>query len=366
MTSQYKICNECGEKVEMDYNFCPNCKSQSFRQSNVPAKARSRKPSIAHALLYWDYDGKYVISKTKVATIGVFLLFFLYAITSSSDWGAALVLTVIFTALTFFVGYAFHNFLGKPSDAVLENNDYGLLEDLKHFFFNWQNKNTGEFVLSKTKVISAVIFILLFVLDAFVSHFDLFAMYVVSVIFTAPPFAVGCAIHKLTNPNPTNPPAKVGTKKPKQVKEVKKIDEKAETPKFEKTLIPEFENYKAKISSLQVEFDAKEQVARELIEKRFQPPQLTYTRFISLVDKSKKIFNKESESSMNILNLATEDSPRVDSEIKSKIRIMKSIISKIDDLTNELVLSMDSADDGDVDMLIDDMEDMIGSIKDYK
>lgn len=31
MTSQYKICNECGEKVDVDYNFCPNCKSQSFK-----------------------------------------------------------------------------------------------------------------------------------------------------------------------------------------------------------------------------------------------------------------------------------------------------------------------------------------------
>ncbi|WP_407411707.1 hypothetical protein [Methanobrevibacter sp.] len=365
MTSQYKICNECGEKVDVDYNFCPNCKSQSFRQSNMPAKARKSQPSIIHSLLYWNHDGEYVIAKTKVATIGVFLLFLFFALTDR-DWLAAIALGAIFSILTYFVGYGIHSFRGRPKDAVLENNDYGLLDDLKHFLFYWQNKNTGEFVLSKTKVISSALFALLFIADAFVSHFNIFAMYVVAIMFTAPPFAVGCVIHKITNPNPTNPPHRIESKKPKEIKEVKKVAEKPKSPQMDKNLIPEFENYKAKISSLKAEFDAKDKVARELIEKRFQPPQLTYTRFISLVDKSKKLFDRESESAMNILNLATEDSPRVDAEIKSKINMLKAIISKMDDLTNELVLTMDSADDGDVDVLLDDMEGVIGSIKDYK
>ncbi|MBE6491202.1 MAG: hypothetical protein E7Z83_10170 [Methanobrevibacter sp.] len=365
MTSQYKICNECGEKVDVDYNFCPNCKSQSFRQSNMPAKARKSNPSVIHSLLYWNHDGEYVIAKTKVASIGVFLLFLFFALTDR-DWLAAIALGAIFSILTYFVGYGIHSYRGKPKDAVLENNDYGLIDDLKHFIFYWQNKNTGEFVLSKTKVISSALFALLFIADAFVSHFNIFAMYVVAIMFTAPPFAVGCVIHKITNPNPTNPPHRIESKKPKEIKEVKKVEEKPKAPQMDKTLIPEFENYKAKISTLNAEFNAKDKVARELIEKRFQPPQLTYTRFISLVDKSRKIFVRESESAMNILNLATEDSPRVDSEIKSKISMLKAIISKMDDLTNELVLTMDSADDGDVNVLIDDMEDVIGSIKDYK
>lgn len=44
---------------------------------------------------------------------------------------------------------------------------------------------------------------------------------------------------------------------------------------------------------------------------------------------------------------------------------MESIIDKIEDLTNELVLSMDSSDDEDADSLMADMEDLIGSVKDY-
>ena len=60
---------------------------------------------------------------------------------------------------------------------------------------------------------------------------------------------------------------------------------------------------------------------------------------------------------------------RIEDAIKpprnSKIGIMESIIDKIDDLTNELILSMDSSKDGDVDNLIEDMEGLISSVKDY-
>ncbi len=363
MTSEYKICNNCGEKVDIGYKFCPNCKSQSFRDSALEVR-KPGNPSILHKLLYWEYDGAYVIAKSKVASIVVFVFFLSFALTIG-DVLSAIAMALAVAILVFIVAYLFHYFSGKPNDAVLLNNDYGILKDLKHFFFYWQNKHTGEFVLAKTKIITIAIFAIFFLSDKMVPNSNLFSMFVIGFLFSIPSFAVGFLIHQLTNPNPTNP-KKIESKKPKEIKQTEKIDAKSEVPKLEKKLIPAFENYKAKIKSLQVEFDAKEEVARELIEKRFHPPQLTYTRFITLVDKSKNLFDKEADGALTILNLATEDSPRVDSEIKSKIHILKEIISKIDDLTNELVLTMDSSDDENVDVLIDDMEDLIGSIKNYK
>ena len=362
MTKQYKICNSCGEKVDADFKFCPNCKSQSFRDSAVEVR-KSGKPSVLHALLYWNYDGQYVIAKSKVAAIVVFVFFLSYTI--PLHWSTAVLGSAAFALLFFIVGYVIHYVLDRPTDAVLENNDYGVLEDLKHFFFYWQNQNTGEHVLSKTKIISIVVFIIFFLSDTFVPESNLFSMFVIGFAFSIPACIVGSIIHQITNPNPTNPP-QVESKRTEKIKETEKIETKNPDPRIEKTLIPAFENYKVKINSLQAEYNAKDEVARELIEKRFQPPQMTYTRFIGLVDKSKKLFDKEAENALTIINLATEDSPRVDGEIKSKIKIMKEIISKMDDLTNEFVLTMDSSGDEDVDVLIDDMEDMIGTIKDYK
>ena len=365
MTKQYKICTNCGEKVDIDYNFCPNCKSQSFREQ--PAPARNTAPSnLQQNLFYWNYDGDYVLSKAKIGGILTFLFFFISGIFSPS-LPAMFVLALIFGGLVFLLGFGLHKLRGKPSEATIKYNNYGLATDLLHLFFFWQNKNTGEFVPSKTKIISFLIFVVFALLCAFTYGPATFAVVILfGLFFEVPAFLVGCGIHKLTNPNPTNPPKQVKAKEPEKVREVKKFKIlNRKTPPKEPERPSKFREYENQIDELKTEFEEKDKVVRQLIEKRFEPPQITYTRFISIVDKSKEIFNHEAEAAENIISLASEDSPRVDRELKSKIAIMNSIIDKTEDLTNELVLSMDSSKDDDVDTLIGDMENLIGSVKDY-
>lgn len=125
--------------------------------------------------------------------------------------------------------------------------------------------------------------------------------------------------------------------------------------------------YEKEINNLKVLFDVKQEVARELIKKRFEPPQITYDKFITTIDKSEKLFNRQAEATKNIINLAAEDTPRVQSEIESKIDAMKTIISQIEDLTNELVINISSSDasSDEVNNLLEDMENLTESIKDY-
>lgn len=114
-------------------------------------------------------------------------------------------------------------------------------------------------------------------------------------------------------------------------------------------------------------FGVKEKVVRELIEKRFQPPQITYDRFISGVDSYDKLFNAQADAASNIIKLAAEDTPRVREEIQNKIDAMKRIIDQIEDLTNELVINISSTGESteEVKNLLDDMENLIDSVKDY-
>ena len=365
MTSQYKICNNCGEKVDVEYNFCPNCKSQSFRQSAVEVKAESRQLGIVYNLMYWNYDGKHVMSKSKVGGICVFLMFFVCALAIPPFYGG-LIVAVFFSLFTFLSGCLIHYVSLKPGDAVISNNDYGVLKDLKHLFLYWQNQKTGEFVLSKTKIASIAIFVVFFFVGASMPNSNLFTMIMMGLLFEIPAFVIGFLVHRFTNPDPTNKKPKVVSAKPKKIPEVKKVEHENEAPETEKASVPEFEKYRREITALQSEFDAKEETARELIEKRFHPPQMTYTKFISLVDKANSLFDRETDAAFTILNLATEDSPRIDGEIKSKIEVLNAIIDKTDDLIDELVLTMDSSSEGDVDSLIDDMDDLIGTLKDYK
>jgi len=69
----------------------------------------------------------------------------------------------------------------------------------------------------------------------------------------------------------------------------------------------------------------------------------------------------------NIIKLAADDSPKVQNEINNKINIMKKIINQIEDLTNELVININSSQESeqDVSNLLDDMGNLIESVKKY-
>lgn len=155
----------------------------------------------------------------------------------------------------------------------------------------------------------------------------------------------------------------------KQVKESKKkVETPVSTTADEKSSgLDSFKRYEKEISNLKVVFNVKEKVVRELIEKRFEPPQITYDKFMSSIDNCHKLFYAQSDAASNIINLAVEDTPRVQDEIKGKIDAMKKIIDQIEDLTNELVINISSSGEStdEVKNLLDDMENLIESVKDY-
>ena len=106
---------------------------------------------------------------------------------------------------------------------------------------------------------------------------------------------------------------------------------------------------------------------KDLIEKYFTPPQLTYDRFMNVVDSSHKMFYNQHDSALNIINLAAEDTPRIESELEAKLSNMKAIIDQIEELTNELVINLSSDDktNEDVKNLLEEMENLISSVKEY-
>lgn len=133
--------------------------------------------------------------------------------------------------------------------------------------------------------------------------------------------------------------------------------------------IDSFNVYKSQIEDLKSLYEVKEKIAKELIEKRFEPPQLTYDKFITSVNNCTELFNNQSDVTLNMINLATEHTPEMDYEIESRINILKSIIEKIDSLTNALVINIgqsQSEEDKEINNLLEDMENLIDSIKEYK
>ena len=147
-----------------------------------------------------------------------------------------------------------------------------------------------------------------------------------------------------------------------------KGDEKVTVDIDEEMHLESLKQYEVEINNLKVLFEVKEDVARQLVAKKFKPPQITYDKFILMIDKCNDLFYSQADTALNIIKLAAEDTPRIRKEVENKIDSMKRIIDQIEDLTNELVIniSTDSDSKQEVQVLLDDMEDLIGSVKDYK
>lgn len=104
-------------------------------------------------------------------------------------------------------------------------------------------------------------------------------------------------------------------------------------------------------------FESKEKITREMIEKRFPAPQMTNSKFNGVLDKCREIV----ESQIEILNALTP-TEKTKYEIDSRKKLIKQIIGKLDDLTNELILSEETS----LEEVIEDMDNLINSVKDYE
>jgi len=104
-------------------------------------------------------------------------------------------------------------------------------------------------------------------------------------------------------------------------------------------------------------FESKEKIAREMIERKFPAPQITNSKFNGVLDNCKEVV----ESQVEILNTLTP-TDKTKYEIDSRKKLIKQLISKVDDLTNELILSEET----NIEDVINDMDNLITSVKDYK
>ena len=135
------------------------------------------------------------------------------------------------------------------------------------------------------------------------------------------------------------------------------------------TIKQDYTFYKNRVKSLRETYETKEAKVMELLEKKFPAGQISYYRFKDEVDNCRVSFFKEADSAQNMIDLSDEYSDKIASELKNKIKTLESIIGKLNDLQSELIISISNADDdGDEEIknLIDEMNDLIDSVKDYE
>ncbi len=188
--AKLKICKNCGKKINATSNFCPNCKSESFEDI-------STIDNIKYLLFYWQVNGGYILSKTKVITLFIF-------ISSVIDWFISGNFAIFWDTLTavalFAVGFAFHKILknDKPSENVVNHTDNGLIIDLMQLLFYWQDKETGEYEVSMAKTLSVIAAIIVgLYYNIATANLIILKTFGASLVIALPIFAIGYIIHRL-------------------------------------------------------------------------------------------------------------------------------------------------------------------------
>lgn len=132
-------------------------------------------------------------------------------------------------------------------------------------------------------------------------------------------------------------------------------------------IIPQFRAYNTQITGLKDTFNQKEENITNLINQRFNDGELSYDRFMTVINSCHKIFYHHADSALSIIGLASDYSERLEEAVKEKISILESINDEMNNLIEELILH--DGDDGseeELDELFGNMDNLINSVKDYK
>ena len=305
---------------------------------------------LREKLFYWKSDEGIRFSKSKFFSILIFFDIFASRIYYTGDWGMAFSVALVASFFAFLIGCKIHKSI-KDDYA----GSFGLADDIKHLFFYWQDPN--GFALSKTKIISLAVYLISVVL--FCSYYGLDDIPLnlnMGIFFAVLAFLVGRSIHSVKKENSADEPPKVIP---------------AKTKKKEKAVSNEgtagYSRYRWRIAILEKEYSVKDRQARQLVEMAFEPPQLTYDRFIAHLDRCRKLFDNQIDAVRTLSEIAGRNTEAFDGEITQMMDTAKSIIDKIDSLNTELAIAVarSKSDDDDIGKLFEEMESLTDSLKDY-
>ncbi|WP_292793430.1 zinc-ribbon domain-containing protein [Methanobrevibacter sp.] len=123
--------------------------------------------------------------------------------------------------------------------------------------------------------------------------------------------------------------------------------------------------FESQVNEIEQEYNSKQAKATELVGKLFDPTHMSYSKFTNAIKKSNQLFANQLKITQRMMEL--ESNEVVEAEIEKKIVTLNTFVDKMEDLINELVIQLSSNkdDNDDINDLFKDMDDLIGSVKDY-
>jgi hypothetical protein len=117
-------------------------------------------------------------------------------------------------------------------------------------------------------------------------------------------------------------------------------------------------------------YNEKKKIAFDGIDKLFPPPQLAHDRFYSELEKYDKMFVGNIENLTNIVCIATEMTDKIDVHLDRLLRANTLISKKLEEFTIEITLKInnvkESATTTEIDELMEEMQQLVDSVKEYE
>ncbi len=132
------------------------------------------------------------------------------------------------------------------------------------------------------------------------------------------------------------------------------------------------DKYESKLDDLSEKYETAEKEAYTIIEKAFKPPQMTYYKFADELEKCRTLFYKKMDSAEEIVGLINEEliknnSKDIEEKLNIIIKKMESIIQRVNNLISEFIKNFDcDEEEKDIEELFENMDELIGSIKEYR
>lgn len=112
-------------------------------------------------------------------------------------------------------------------------------------------------------------------------------------------------------------------------------------------------------------YDSKEKVVIKILQKKFDENEMSYKRFILLIDKCHEMLYNEIEDAFNLIAYTSYSPDYIEIVFKKHFEKIEKIIEKIDDLMNNLIVNERKNSTSEYKSLLEDMDSLNKSVYEY-
>lgn len=112
-------------------------------------------------------------------------------------------------------------------------------------------------------------------------------------------------------------------------------------------------------------YDSKEKVVIKILQKKFDENEMSYKRFIILIDKCHEMIYDEIKDAFNLISYTSYSPDYIEIIFKKHFEKIEKIIEKIDELMNNLIMNERKNSTSEYKSLLEDMDSLNKSVYEY-